>query len=45
MATDDTIAFSIHLCVSMHQFFLKNRFRACVPAIIASIMAKFEQIV
>ena len=35
----------IHLCVSLYQeFFLRNRLREFVPAIIASIMAKFEQI-
>ena len=41
---NDAITFSIYLCVSMHQSFLRNRFREYVPAIIASIMAKFEQI-
>ena len=40
---NDAITFSIYLCVSMHQF-LRNSFREYVPAIIASIMAKFEQI-
>ena len=35
----------IHLCVSLYQeFFLRNRLREFVPSMIASIMAKFEQI-
>ena len=42
---NNTITFFIYLCVSLHQeFFLRNRLREFVPAIIASIMAKFEQI-
>ena len=41
----DAIAFFLYLRVSLYQdFFLRNRFREYVPAIIASIMAKFEQI-
>ena len=41
----DTITILIYLCVSLYQeFFLRNRLREYVPAIIASIMAKFEQI-
>ena len=41
----DAITFVIYLCVSLYQeFFLRNRLREYVPAIIASIMAKFEQI-
>ena len=37
--------FFIYLCVSLYQeFFWRNRLREYVPAIIASIMAKFEQI-
>ena len=41
----DAIAFFLYLRVSLYQdFFLRNRFRESVPAIIASIMAKFEQI-
>ena len=31
----------VFLCT--RSFFLRNRLRECVPAIIASIMAKFEQ--
>ena len=43
MATlHDTITILIYLCVS--GVFLRNRLREYVPAIIASIMAKFEQI-
>ena len=39
------IMFFIYLCVSLYQeFFLENRLKEFVPAIIASIMAKFEQI-
>ena len=39
------ITFFIYLCVSLYQeFFLRNRLTEFVPAIIASIMAKFEQI-
>ena len=42
---NDAIMFFIYLCVSLYQeFFLENRLREFVPAIIASIMAKFEQI-
>ena len=42
---NDAITFFIYLCVSLYQdFFLRNRLREFVPAIIASIMAKFEQI-
>ena len=42
---NDAITFFIYLCVSLYQeFFLRNRLREYVPAIIASIMAKFEQI-
>ena len=41
---NDAITFFIFLCVSLYQeFFLKNRLEEFVPAIIASIMAKFEQ--
>ena len=42
---NDAIAVFIQLCVSLYQeFFLRNRLREFVPAIIASIVAKFEQI-
>ena len=42
---NDAITFFIYLCVSLYQdFFLKNHLREFVPNIIASIMAKFEQI-
>ena len=42
---NDAITFFIYLCVSLYQeFFWRNRVREYVPAIIASIMAKFEQI-
>ena len=42
---NDAIWFFIYLCVSLHQeFFLTNRLKQFVPAIIASIIAKFEQI-
>ena len=42
---NDTITFFVYLCVSLYQeFFLRNRLREFVPAIIDSIMAKFEQI-
>ena len=42
---NDAITFFIYLSVSLSQeFFLRNRFREFVHAIIASIMAKFEQI-
>ena len=36
---DDAITFFIYLCVSLYrEFFLRNRLREFVPAIIASIM-------
>ena len=42
---NEAITFFIYLCVSLYQeFFLRNRLREFVPAIIASIMANFEQI-
>ena len=42
---NNAIMFFIYLCVSLYrEFFLRNRFREFVPAIIASIIAKFEQI-
>ena len=42
---NDAITISIYLCVSLYQeFFRRNRLREYVPAIIGSIMAKFEQI-
>ena len=43
---NDAITFLIYLCVSLYQefFFLRNHLREFVPAIITSIMAKFEQI-
>ena len=42
---NDAIWFFIYLCVSLYQeFFLRNCLREFVPAIIASVMAKFEQI-
>ena len=42
---NDASKFFIYLCVSLFQeFFWRNRLREYVPAIIASIMAKFEQI-
>ena len=45
---NDAITFFIYLCVSLYKafffFFLTNCLRVYVPAIIASIMAKFEQI-
>ena len=42
---NNAITFFIYLCVSLYQeFCLKNRLREFVPAIIASIIAKFEQI-
>ena len=42
---NDAITFLFYFCVSLYQeFFLRNRLREFVPAIIASIMAKFEQI-
>ena len=36
--------FYLSLCFSLPEVFLRNRLRESVPAIIASIMAKFEQI-
>ena len=36
--------FYLSLCSSVPGVFLRNRLREFVPAIIASIMAKFEQI-
>ena len=42
---NDAIAFFIYLCISVYQeFFLRNRLREFVPAIIASLMARFEHI-
>ena len=42
---NDAITLFIYLCVSLYQeFFWRNRLREYVPAIIASIMAKFQQI-
>ena len=42
---NDAIWFFIYPCVSLHQeFFLRNRLREFVPVIIASIIAKFQQI-
>ena len=42
---NDAIKFFIYLCVSLYQeVFLRNRLREYVPAIIVSIIAKFEQI-
>ena len=42
---NEAITFFIYRCVSLYQeFFLKNRLREFVPDIIASILAKFEQI-
>ena len=42
---NDAITFFIYLCVSLYQeFFLRNRLGEFVHAIVASIMAKFEQI-
>ena len=42
---NNAIMFFIYLCVSLYrEFFLRNRFREFVPAIIASVMSKFEQI-
>ena len=41
----DTITFLIYLCVSLYQeFFWRIRLREYSPAIIASIVAKFEEI-
>ena len=43
--SNDAITFFISLCVSLYQeFFLRNRLWEYLPAIIASIMTKFEQI-
>ena len=42
---NDAITFFIYLCVSLYQeFFWRNCLREYVPAIIASIMAKFKEI-
>ena len=43
--SNDAITFFIFLCVSLYQefLFLRKRFRKYVPAIIASIMSRFEQ--
>ena len=43
---NDAITFFVYLSVSLYQEFFwgENRLREYVPAIIASIMAKFEQI-
>ena len=42
---NDAITFFIYLCVSLFQeFFSRNRLREYVPALIASIMVMFEQI-
>ena len=43
---NDAITFFIHLCFSLYQefFFLRNLLREFVPAIIDSVMEKFEQI-
>ena len=38
------IVFYLSLCFSVPRVFLRNRLREFVPAIIASSMAKFEQI-
>ena len=41
----DAISFFIYRCVSLYQEnFRRNRLREYVPATIASIMAKFEEI-
>ena len=43
--SNEAITFFIHLCVSLYQeFFLTYRLREYVSVILASIMAKFEQI-
>ena len=39
-----TFFFYLSLCFPVQEFFLRNRLREFVPTIIASIMAKFEQI-
>ena len=45
MQHNDAInVFYLSLCFSVPGGFLRNRLREYVPAIIASIMAKFEQI-
>ena len=42
---NDAIMFFIYLCISLYwEFFWRNRLREYIPAIIAIIMAKFEQI-
>ena len=42
---NDAITFFIYPCVSLYQeFFWRNRLKEYVPAIIASIMAKFKEI-
>ena len=42
---NDAITSFIYLCVSLYQdFFIKKSLKGYVPAITASIMAKFEQI-
>ena len=42
---NDAITFFIYLCVALYrEFFLRNRLREFVPAMLTSIMAKFEQI-
>ena len=41
---DPITFFYLSLCFSVPGVFLRNRLREFVPAIIASIMAKFEQI-
>ena len=42
---NNAITFFIYLCVSLYrEFFLRNRLREFVPALIEAIMAKFEQI-
>ena len=42
---NDAITFFIYRCVSQYQeAFWRNRLREYVPAMIASIMAKFEEI-
>ena len=40
---NDAITFTLHFCFSVLGVFLRNHSREYVPAIIASIMAKFEQ--
>ena len=41
---NDAITFFIYRCFSVPGVFWRNRLREYVPAIIASIMAKFEEI-